>query len=277
MPDDKPKVVVPTVIGMTQLAAETALRSAGLVVGKVTTTRSHLVPADGVNSVEPAVGTTVDSGSTVDLVLSLGPRNFWQTFLTNLPTILYSVLGIAILAVIGYVLLQRTGDFLIRLADKEIARGLITFLIALTTVGIAVILAISTILSTASPDDDKRFDRGKQVLTLLIGVLGTIVGFYFGSAQETKGAHQPLAITTTSLPAGTVNTAYPSTVLQTIGGTPPLKWSVTPLPAGLSFDTTTGTISGTPTIATQTKSTFAVTDSGTPAASSHADLTIEIK
>ncbi len=57
------------------------------------------------------------------------------------------------------------------------ARGLITFLIAVTTMGIAIMLAIFTIFSKGGPDDDKQFDKGKQVLSVLIGLLGTIVGF----------------------------------------------------------------------------------------------------
>jgi len=65
-------------------------------------------------------------------------------------------------------------------------RGMIAYLIAVITVGIALILVLSTIVSDA-PDREKRFSQGKEVLTALIGVLGTIVGFYFGIAHdETK-------------------------------------------------------------------------------------------
>ena len=32
----------------------------------------------------------------------------------------------------------------------------------------------------------ERFDRGKEVLSLLIGIFGTIIGFYFGSATQEK-------------------------------------------------------------------------------------------
>jgi len=61
-------------------------------------------------------------------------------------------------------------------------------------------------------------------------------------------ATQPPSITTTSLPGGTVSTAY-STTLAASGGKSPYTWSVTSgsLPAGLSLGSTTGTISGTPT------------------------------
>jgi len=82
--------------------------------------------------------------------------------------------------------LSGQGGFLDRLSDRAVARGLITFLITFTTVGIAIILAVSTIFGSTGDESDKRFDRGKQVLSVLISLLGTIVGFYFGSSTDLK-------------------------------------------------------------------------------------------
>jgi len=76
--------------------------------------------------------------------------------------------------------------FLTSLSDRAVARGLITFLVTFTTIIIAIILAVSTISATSGDTPDQRFDKGKQVLGLLIGLLGTIVGFYFGSSGEAK-------------------------------------------------------------------------------------------
>ena len=58
----------------------------------------------------------------------------------------------------------------------------------------------------------------------------------------------PLTVTTTSLPAGAVATAYSQT-LQGSGGQAPVTWSVVSgsLPAGLTLAAATGVISGTPT------------------------------
>ncbi len=55
-----------------------------------------------------------------------------------------------------------------------------------------------------------------------------------------------LKITTTTLPPGTVGTAYSST-LKASGGETPYTWSATGLPGGLTIGASTGTISGAPT------------------------------
>jgi hypothetical protein len=86
-----------------------------------------------------------------------------------------------------------------------------------------------------------------------------------------------LAVTTTSLPAGTVSTPYPSTSLQASGGAPPYSWSLQSgsLPAGLSVSTA-GAISGTPTLAGAYPLTFMVTDSSTTPETAKGSLTLTI-
>lgn len=63
-------------------------------------------------------------------------------------------------------------------------------------------------------------------------------------------------------PIGTVGNAYTATLIAA-GGTAPLKWSIASgsLPAGLTFDTTTGTISGTPTSVGTSSFVVRITDS----------------
>jgi hypothetical protein len=109
-------------------------------------------------------------------------------FLQQFPNLIFGAIAAVILAVIVWGLSPKEGGFLNSLSDGAIARGLITFLITFTTVGIAIILAVSTIVSSSGDDADKRFDKGKQVLSVLIGLLGTIVGFYFGSSTDIKAA-----------------------------------------------------------------------------------------
>ena len=73
-----------------------------------------------------------------------------------------------------------------------------------------------------------------------------------------------LAITTTSLPNASVNTAYSQT-LQATGGTLPITWSVVGnLPSGLSLNTATGAITGTPTATGTSSFTVKAVDSSNP-------------
>ena len=76
----------------------------------------------------------------------------------------------------------------------------------------------------------------------------------------------PVTITTISLPNGTVGQSYTAPVLTASGGTSPYNWSRndgSPLPQGLGLSAS-GTITGTPTTAGTTSTTFKVQDSTVP-------------
>ena len=78
----------------------------------------------------------------------------------------------------------------------------------------------------------------------------------------TTGA-APLAVSTISLPAGSVHAFY-SVRLQSRGGIAPVTWALAgTLPAGMSLDPA-GLIAGTPTAAGSTDFAVTATDSGTP-------------
>lgn len=93
-------------------------------------------------------------------------------------------------------------------------------------------------------------------------------------------APPPLSITSSgALLGATVNTAY-STSIVTSGGVPPFTWSKTSgnFPPGLTFNTTSGQISGTPTMAGVFQFTLQVIDSAIPAqtATTPAPLSITV-
>ncbi|MBZ5537598.1 MAG: Ig-like domain repeat protein [Acidobacteriia bacterium] len=75
----------------------------------------------------------------------------------------------------------------------------------------------------------------------------------------------PLFITLNFLPDATFGQAY-STTLQAIGGTTPYTWNISSgaLPAGLTLNSSTGTISGTPTTPGTSSFSVQVTDSSSP-------------
>ncbi len=76
----------------------------------------------------------------------------------------------------------------------------------------------------------------------------------------------PVTITTTSLPNGTVGQSYNAPELTASGGTSPYNWSRnngSPLPQGLRLSAS-GSVTGTPTTAGTTSTTFGVQDSTIP-------------
>jgi putative flippase GtrA len=88
---------------------------------------------------------------------------------------------------------------------------------------------------------------------------------------------EPLSITTTALPNGTVGAPY-SYALAATGGITPLTWTITAgtLPAGMSL-TPAGILGGTPTEAVTNRSiTFQAADSSTPALTATKTLTLTI-
>lgn len=95
--------------------------------------------------------------------------------------------------------------------------------------------------------------------------------------QFTVVINPSLSITSSSLPSGTVGTAY-SAPLSEAGGIPPFSWTITvgALPAGLAIDGTTGAISGTPTTAGTSNFTVQVVDNGAPHQTATKALSITI-
>ncbi|MBS0206726.1 MAG: hypothetical protein JSS49_27945 [Planctomycetes bacterium] len=90
-----------------------------------------------------------------------------------------------------------TGGLLEFLSSIQGARGLITFLIAIGTIAIAVILTLASVLMETDGIDalKERLSKGKEILTVLVGVLGTIVGFYFAhNPDDSPGGKVTVAV-----------------------------------------------------------------------------------
>lgn len=85
----------------------------------------------------------------------------------------------------------------------------------------------------------------------------------------------PLAVTTTTIPGGTVGTNF-SAALAATGGTTPYSWSTTKgaLPPGLLLQQSSGAISGNPTAAGQYSFTVQVLDAASNTASAQLSINI---
>jgi len=137
--------------------------------------------------------------------------------------------GVIVLSVLFLILCAMFGwdrGVLQNMSKTEYARGLITYLFAVVTIGTAVVLVVSALTSRADDQHKAQFERGKEVLSLLLGVFGTIVGFYFG-AEVAKGAEESLRIIPIHLSSDTIapNTKFKLTTVVA-GGQPPYQFGV---------------------------------------------------
>jgi hypothetical protein len=92
---------------------------------------------------------------------------------------------VAIILILSMFFISSIAGDASRLTSVEFSRGLITLLFSVGTIVAAVILVFAAIFQgDANEKAADRFNRAKEVLSLLIGIFGTILGFYFGSAND---------------------------------------------------------------------------------------------
>ncbi len=89
-----------------------------------------------------------------------------------------------------YAFTQSTQPLIDQLQSPDFARGAITFIVAAVVVCLALILMLGALFleGTQANEVEERFRRGREVLAPFVGILGTIVGFYFGSVDRSGGA-----------------------------------------------------------------------------------------
>lgn len=146
------------------------------------------------------------------------------------PVVLIAIsILVSVFFLIGAAILGLDRGVLGDMSKTEFARGLITYLFAVVTIGTAVVLVVSALTSGSDEQHKEQFQRGKEILSLLLGVFGTIVGFYFGSAVGTKAPteEQVLQVATLHLSSNEATSKSPFTVTTLVsGGQQPLKYSV---------------------------------------------------
>jgi hypothetical protein len=114
------------------------------------------------------------------------------------------ILLAVILLIAATVLGWDKGNVLQNLQNGLYARGLITYLFAVGTIGGVVVLILAALTSPGGDEAKENFARAKEVLSLLLGIFGTIIGFYFGSIKSEQegpvGSGGPVQV---SVPAST--------------------------------------------------------------------------
>jgi eukaryotic-like serine/threonine-protein kinase len=118
-----PNVTVPSVNGLPQREAQSLLIAAGLTLGQTRVTGSRAVPVGDVISSTPPAGSVVSTRASIDLQVSSGVAFDFQA---NLSTLIFAGIGGVALLLMGIALYA--SNFLVRIGDVGIARGLITFL-----------------------------------------------------------------------------------------------------------------------------------------------------
>lgn len=112
------------------------------------------------------------------------PPQRFRTFMTSPGS--WTLVLLLVFALLFVVAIGTDLPIIHRFTDVAFSRGVITFIITLATVAIAFVLVYSALYAGESSDD--RFRRAREVFTALMGILGTIVGFYFGSTDTGTGA-----------------------------------------------------------------------------------------
>lgn len=161
----------------------------------------------------------------------------WTTITQSILPI--AVVTIALLFVFGLISALRNAPNVISpLADTEYARGLITFLVAFAAILIAVVLTLYTVLGgDKDAEQEQRFNRGKEVLTIFIGILGTIVGFYYGSSPPAQGNVQALTVSPVVISNEQPRNGETISIMNLItGGIPPYTYAIRFEPADIIAD-----------------------------------------
>ena len=91
----------------------------------------------------------------------------------------------AVMIVVMATFLYGNASLLQNLRDPSYARGVITFLIVVAAIALGLFLTVQTFFGIGdTKEQEEKFRRGREIHSVLVGVMGTIVGFYFGNTEK---------------------------------------------------------------------------------------------
>ncbi len=132
--------------------------------------------------------------------------------------ILKVVLGALALLVFGAGFLLGDSRTLQTLAEPANTRATITILICVISAAFGLTILLTALFGDGTEEKEvleNRFRRAREIFVSFVGILGTIVGFYFGSADKSP----PKLTVTAKVEAGRI-------VASAQGGTAPYRFTV---------------------------------------------------
>lgn len=150
----------------------------------------------------------------------------WRQIYSDPVVFLTTVIVFSVILLIGAAVVGLDKGVLAGMSKSEYARGLITYLFALVTIVIAVALVLSALTATEIKFEE-RFKNAKEILALLLGIFGTIMGFYFASETSRRSGDEPLSLSSldvTPQPGGSPDQVMLRAVVR--GGAPPYRFAV---------------------------------------------------
>ena len=155
-----------------------------------------------------------------------GPREPRGAALLLQPVVLVTLIIVgAVVALISMATLGLDKGVLSGMARQNYARGVITYLFAVVTIGTAVVIILAALLAKDNVHAKEQFQRGKEILSLLLGVFGTIVGFYFGSSSAVLTHDFRLSAVHAAAASGSAAVPISIEVVAS-GGTPPYVYGL---------------------------------------------------
>ena len=102
------------------------------------------------------------------------------------------------------------------MAEVDIARGFITLLFAVGSLSIFLVVTAAVIFDYSN-EGQQVYERSKTILSMLLGIFGTVLGYYFGLQDGDAAAEISIAEVAATIPEASASMNVGATV---VGGAP---------------------------------------------------------
>ena len=173
-----------------------------------------------------------DAQTTFDILLGqtgTGGGNLWDALSRGEGNLLGGLVigGVSCAVLVWLAHGISKGNLLSNLTQIETARGLLTLLVGMGTVLVGSLIVIGMWLGDGDAESERKFRCSKEIFALMMSVLGTVLGFYYGSDKGHAGPREvklevtaPQIVRTAGVPANGMIAATIS------GGKPPYLYAL---------------------------------------------------